>query len=432
MLGENTTQTRACGKVNNMIIQFSFKNYKSFKDEALLDMTATSMREHSYNLIELENNVKLLKVAAIYGANASGKSNVIDAYGFMRFFALNSLTSNIDENKSKKKNHINVRNFAFNEVSKSKPTEFEVFFIYKNIEYQYGYKLDKEKIHEEWLYMRTKKGKKYDQLFERINNSVSVGKKLISAEKFVDSVDDKTLFLSLTAKTKIKHSANVSSWFFNNYIVDFGDINFEKYFSNLIPFEAYNCDKYKSKLENFLASIDSGISGIRIEKVNNSKNEDNENFNLFSKHINEKGEVVEIPFDEESSGTLKMFCLYDFFYDAMINGYAVFIDELNAKLHPLLVKYIINMFHDPAINANNSQLIFTTHDAFTLTKEIFRRDEIWFTEKDHLGASTLYSLAEFKIDDKTKVRNDAIYSKEYLSGRYGAIPILKDFNILEE
>lgn len=160
--------------------------------------------------------------------------------------------------------------------------------------------------------------------------------------------------------------------------------------------------------------------------------EGDEEYQIFSKHvINEKGDTKEIPFSEESSGTRKMFCLFDFFYDALQNGYTLFIDELNAKLHPLLVRYIVSIFHNPETNRNNAQLIFTTHDLYILTRDVFRRDEIWFTQKNPLGLSTLYSLVEYRVDDNTKVRSDASFSKDYASGRYGAIPLLKEFNLLE-
>ena len=414
-----------------MLIQFSFKNYKSFKNETLLDMTATSIKEHPYNLIETDNGSKYLKLAAIYGGNASGKSNVIDAFDFMRYLVINSLTLEKEENKYKK-SFIPIKSFIFDNNSNTKTSEFQVFFIYKDIEYQYGFVVDKEKVHEEWLYSKTPKGKKYDTLFERIGNEIECGKKMQDADKFKDSVDETTLFLSLTAKTKIKPSKAVYQWFYNNFIVNFGDINFEKFISRSIPDEILKKDQYKIKLEEFLIAIDTGIKGISVEKIGKSKESDENIYEVYSHHIvNEKGDTRKIPFDEESSGTKKMFCLFVFFFDALQNGYTLFIDELNAKLHPLLVRYIINMFHDSSKNINNAQLIFTTHDVFSLTKDTFRRDEVWFTEKDKMGISKLFSLAEYKLDDNSKVRSDATYFKDYTSGRYGAIPLLKEFNILE-
>lgn len=414
-----------------MLIQFSFKNFKSFKNEVLLDMTATSIKEHPYNLIEMDNGNKYLKLAAIYGGNASGKSNVIEAFRFMSYLVMNSLSLEKEENRHIKTT-IPIRNFIFDNESKTKSSEFEVFFIYKNTEYQYGFVVDKDRVHAEWLYSKTPKGKKYDTLFERSGDVVRCGTKMENAIKFKDSVDEKTLFLSLTAKTKIKQSKAVYEWFSENFIIDFGDINFERFISRAIPAEILKDEEYKRKLEEFLFAIDTGISGIRVEKIGKSKEDEHEIYQLYSQHVvNEKGDLKEIPFDQESSGTIKMFCLFDFFFDALKKGNILFIDELNAKLHPLLVRYIINMFHDSSINKNNAQLVFTTHDVFSLTKDTFRRDEVWFTQKDQLGISKLFSLVEYKLEDNSKVRSDATYYKDYTSGRYGAIPLLKEFSIWE-
>lgn len=141
--------------------------------------------------------------------------------------------------------------------------------------------------------------------------------------------------------------------------------------------------------------------------------------------------LIAIPFYEESSGTQKIFALYGFFKHSIELGMPIFIDELDAKLHPLLMQYILGMFHSEKTNKNGAQLIYTSHDDYTLNKDIFRRDEIWFVEKDINSVSTLYSLSEYKIGDK-KVRNDASYNKDYLSGKYGAIPILNSFDIRGE
>ena len=414
-----------------MLIQFSFKNFKSFKNDTLLDLTASPVKEHPYNLIQKENGDKYLKVLAIFGANASGKSNVIEAFSFMRSFVVNSLSFGSDEDKHQKKT-IPIKSFIIEDLHKKNPSEFEVFFNYKNIEYQYGFIVERDKILAEWLYSKTPKRKLFETLFERSENKFKFGKNMSSAVKFQDSVEDKTLFLSLTAKTKINISKNVYNWFLEHFVVDFGDIEFEHHYSRAIPTEMIENEDYKKKLENFLIAIDTGIVGLRFEKNGLKNDEQEESYHIYSKHlVNENGDIKEISFSEESSGTQKMFSLFGFFYDALQNGYTLFIDELNAKLHPILVRYIINLFHDPVSNKNNAQLIFTTHDLYNLTRDIFRRDEIWFTEKDHLGISKLFPLVEFKLEDDTKVRSDATYNKDYVSGRYGAIPLLKEFNLLE-
>ena len=415
-----------------MLVQFTFKNFKSFKNEATIDMTAMSIKEHTYNVIETKPGDKYLKVAAIYGANASGKSNVIEAFNFMRYFVINSLGLENVENKHNKRT-IPVDSFTFDSISKDEPSEFEVFFIHNDTEYQYGFVVDKEKIHTEWLYRKRVKGKKYDIIFERSYNKVECGSYMSQAEKFKDSLDNKTLFLTLTAKTKVKVSKAVFQWFWNNSAIDFGDVEFENLISCRISPEILENEVYKNKIEDFLIAVDTGINGIRVEKIDSNKNKDEmQGYRIFSKHkINNGDQYLEIPFEQESSGTQKMFCLFDFIWEAMENGSVLFVDELNAKLHPYIVRYIINMFHDQSINKNNAQLVYTTHDTFTLTKDVFRRDEIWFVNKNVDGVSDLYSLAEYKLEDETKVRNDATYYKDYLSGRYGAVPLLKEFNILE-
>ena len=208
----------------------------------------------------------------------------------------------------------------------------------------------------------------------------------------------------------------------------------ESIISRYLPVKELTDKNYSNDFEKFLKLIDVGIDGVRIEEIKHVSDEnDNSVYKVYSKHKTLEGNsYVEIPFSEESSGTQKLFCLYSFLHDCINKGNTLFIDELDAKLHPLLLKYILNIFHNPSINKKNAQLIYTTHDVYTLTKDTFRRDQIWFSEKDKRGVSSLYSLAEYKFDNDKKVRNDATYNKDYLAGRYGAVPLLKEFNILEE
>ena len=417
-----------------MLVQFSFKNFKSFKDESTLDLSAASIKEHQYNLIELSPDNRYLKIAAIYGANASGKSNVLEAFDFMSDYVVHSLILDGDDKDDDRniREHLSVPNFLFSNSSKNQPSEFEAFFIINNTEYQYGFILDNKKIHSEWLYSRRINSKKIDTLFERINNKFVFGPRMLKAEIFKDSVNDRTLFLTLTAKTKISISKRILDWFKKSLVINFGDIDFENFMSHRISPELIENMVYKKKLEQFLIAIDSGITGIRVEEVNGKGCKNNE-CTVFSIHnTDEVGKYAELPLSQESSGTLKMFYLFDFFWNIMQQGSVLFVDELNAKLHPLLVRHIINMFHDSNVNKNNAQLIYTTHDIFALTKDTFRRDEIWFTEKSEKGISSLYSLVEYKLEDNVKVRNDATYYKDYMMGRYGAIPLLKEFNIMEE
>lgn len=410
-----------------MLIQFNFSNFKSYRDEVSLDMTSTLIKEHPYNVISYLNNEEYIRVAAIHGSNASGKSGVIEAFHSMKSLVLNSFK------KESEGKGIPVKRFAFDKQSRTGTAEFEVFFSNRNKEYQYGFKVDNKKVHDEWLYRRDFRGKnKFVPLFKRNSNEIICGPILSDAEKFIDVVEESTLFLSIISNAKIDEAKNVYDWFQETYVVDFSDSFFEAIVSKLLISHLKN-EKYRQGLEKFLKAIDVGIDGIRVEELKDTIDENSKPiFKVYSRHKTIDNETyVEIPFSEESGGTNKMFCLYYFLVNCLKTGNTLFVDELDAKLHPLLLRYIINLFHNPDINKNNAQLVFTTHADFTLTKETFRRDQIWFTEKDYDGISNLYSLAEYKIDNK-KVRNDATYNKDYLSGRYGAIPLLQDFNLLED
>lgn len=410
-----------------MLIQFNFSNFKSYKMPTSLDMTATSIKEYPHNLITNQFNEQYVKVAAIYGANASGKTAVIDAFDFMRFFVLTSFR------RESEGRGIPLKRFAFDSTSRAGKSEFEVFFSYRGREYQYGFTLDNKKIYEEWLYKRDYRSKtRYNTLFERKNEKLICSKLLKEACKFIDLVEESTLFLSLISNAKIREAKIVYEWFQNTHVIDFGNALSEGYISRLLPVDELKDSNYRKTLEDFLRAIDVGIDGIRIEKYLDVTDDDGEPvYKVYAKHKTVDG-YVEIPFSEESSGTQKMFCLYHFLHDALESGQTLFIDELDAKVHPLLLRYILNMFHNPEINKNNAQLIYTTHDVYTLAKETFRRDQIWFTEKDEQGVSTLYSLAEYKLDNEKKVRNDATFYKDYLAGRYGAVPHLQFFNSSSE
>ena len=403
-----------------MLIQFNFKNFKSFKDETTLDMTATSITEHPYNLIESEND-KYIKSAAIYGANASGKSSVIQAFKFMQRWIFDSFK------EANNPEEIPFKKFAFDKDSLNSPTEFEVFFKFKNNEYQYGFSLDNTQIIEEWLYL--KKKNKYIPLFERSDGEIECDSALLKgADNFIPMVEDKTLFLSIISNAKIPYAKDIYDWYISTFIIDYGSVQFESILSTLSSPELKN-DLYKEELVKFLKSIDINIDGIIVEE---SKNEYEET-KIFTKHLMNDGKnYYKMPLSEESSGTPKLFTLFYYLQTSIKLGVPIFIDELDSKLHPLLLRYILTMFHNEKINKNGAQLIYTTHDNYTLTKDIFRRDQIWFVEKTDDSVSHLYSLAEYKLDDEKKVRKDASYNKDYLLGKYGSIPVLRGYDMWGE
>ena len=398
-----------------MLIQFNFKNFKSFKDDSSLDMTATSITEHPYNLIS-SGDEKYIKIAAIYGANASGKSSIIEAFKFMQEWIIFSF------NRTIATQDIPIKRFAFDIDALKEPAEFEVFFKHKNNEYQYGFSLDNKKICEEWLYLKKDSSKNtYITLFQRSGEEIKCNSKLLkSVENFIPMVENKTLFLSIISNAKIPYVKDIFEWFLAP-VLDYGDINFE---SNLIkrisPF--IENEKYQKELVAFFRSIDIPIEGIIVEKPKN----ENDKTKIYLKYLmKDKENYYNMPLSEESSGIQKMFSLFNYLRGSINKGMPIFIDQLDAKLHPLLLRYILTMFHDENINKNGAQLIYVTHDNYTLTKDIFRRDQIWFVEKDADLVSHLYSLAKYKADDDKKVRKDASYNKDYLLGKYGSIPIFK-------
>lgn len=410
-----------------LLIQFNFKNFKSFKDDTTLDMTAASVKEHQYNVMKTIYGERLLKTAAIYGANASGKSSLIEAFDFMRLFVTKSFEIGLRNKR------IPVKRFLFDTESKSDVSEFEVFFIIDNVEYQYGFIIDNERIYQEWLYGKYNE-EDFEVLFERDGSYIQCGERLKIAENFIDLVEDYTLFLSFIARTKIAEAKKIFHWFVFTDVVNFGNVMLESIITREIPGDKFKDDCYREECEQFLSAIDTGICGIRVEEVKHIPNDEGRTvFKVYSKHkISDTNTYIEIPLSEESSGTQKMFFLFDFFMAALKEGSTLFIDELDAKLHPLLLRYIINMFHDSSINKNNAQLIYTTHDNYTLTKDLFRRDQIWFVEKDSNGVSKLYSLVEYNLDENSKSTDNISYSSDYLLGRYGAVPLLKEFKLMEE
>lgn len=408
-----------------MLIRFSFKNFKSFKDENCLDMEATSLKEHEYNVAKIDNG-EYLKVSAIYGANASGKTNVLQAFDYMK----NRILISDDSKKSSPIDKENIYSFMIND----EPIALEVEILARNNKiYKYGFEVLKDSIVSEWLYY--KKVNKFYKIFERTNEKVEVDKKYDN--KIGGYIlDANTLFLKLITKLKNNNSdyKNVYNWFVNANYLDLGNPNFERLINNRVSLKILSDENYKKELLKFIKTFDSGIEGIKttpdsIEAVKSN----NGIIDIEVIHRGENGKLKALPFYLESNGTRKMFHLFDFFMDALKNGMVLFVDELDAKLHPLLTRYIINLFHNEETNIGNGQLIYSTHDTVNLNRETFRRDEIWFAEKDKDGISEIYALSDYILeDDKNagkKVRNDATYNKDYLTGRYGAIPVLEEFNI---
>ena len=415
-----------------MLLQFYFSNYRSFEGEGILDMRASGSNELSSHIRNTLNE-KVLPVTAIYGANASGKSSVFEAFQFMALCVLESLSFSDDNKKNPYK--LKVDSFKFSE-SREKPSEFEINYIdkkgKKELYYNYGFKIDNSGILEEYLAFNTKTGVKrnedYTYIFKRERNQ-----KLYldsSIEKFRENLEislkEKTLLVSLGAKLNIDEFIRVRTWFINTEIINFSNSLYGAFLENILPNNIIESEEVRKNLVSFINSFDDSIIDIEVEKISAIDENDKDNYRVFTIHKSDKGtSTARISMNEESSGTKKMFSLYQTLLDVLEKGGVFFADELDIKLHPLLMRNILLTFTDKEKNSNNAQLIFTTHNTIYMDMDLLRRDEIWFVEKDN-GVSKLYSLDDITNEKGEKVRKDSNYEKHYLLGNYGAIPNLKN------
>ena len=415
-----------------MLLQFYFSNYRSFEGEGILDMRASGSNELSSH-VRNNLNERVLPVTAIYGANASGKSSVFEAFQFMALCVLESLSFSDDNKKNPYK--LKVDSFKFSE-SREKPSEFEINYIdkkgKKELYYNYGFKIDNSGILEEYLTSNTKTGVKrnedYTYIFKRERNQ-----KLYldsSIEKFRENLEislkDKTLLVSLGAKLNIDEFIRVRTWFINTEVINFSNSLYGAFLENILPNNIIESEEVRKNLVSFINSFDDSIIDIEVEKISAIDENDKDNYRVFTIHKSDKGtSTARISMNEESSGTKKMFSLYQTLLDVLEKGGVFFADELDIKLHPLLMRNILLTFTDKEKNPNNAQLIFTTHNTIYMDMDLLRRDEIWFVEKDN-GVSNLYSLDDITNEKGEKVRKDSNYEKHYLLGNYGAIPNLKN------
>lgn len=396
---------------------FSFKNYGSFKDKVVLDMRAIkSYKEHPYNLISGDYGNSLLKVVAIYGANASGKSNFVEAYLCFLSIVLDSFQRKDKEN-SKPILSQRYFPFLFDDESCESDTEFESVYHIDGNEYKYGFIYNSNHIKYEWLYKKSIATNRQSCILERSPDSFKLGASVKkTCEKYISDIDSDVLALSFFSSLKLRtHVFKDAVYGISDILpISFShdsqaDAARKRYFEE--DFDAAE----KPRLLAFLNAIDVGIKDIEVDKNKN-------NLMVFTYHTGKSGKLYQVPLDIESDGTKRAIAIYSFVRFAVLHNKGLIIDEFNNQLHPLLQKYIIDLFYE---ESTHGQLIYTTHDTSLLDRQFMRRDQIWFTSKDQGGKSTLYSLAEFKI------RNDKSFGKDYLGGIYGGIPVLKSFSFEE-
>lgn len=420
-----------------MLIQFKFKNFKSFKDETILDLSATKVTEQPHHVITIGKE-KILKTAAIYGANASGKTNVYDALGHMSYYVRRSFNFGGAKGTDMSESYIKPLSFLLDAASKDAPTLFEVYFTLNNYNgkiYNYGFTVDNKGVCEEWLNYKAETGRKYFPiLYRERGNEIEIPK---IPKEYRDnlkiSLQEETLVVSLGAKLKVPILESIYDWFNGLLFLNFGGSDLDYVNSKMFPPRFTKDPEVRKEVVAYISTFDHGIVDFNVEEVPGSEPNKLQIYSVDAIHrVNGSDETVNFPLVWESAGTRKMIVLYGPLQKVLKSGGVLFVDELNARLHPLLVRDFIITFLDEKTNPKNAQLIFTTHDTWQLSNDLLRRDEIWFTEKDESGASSMYSLVDFKGENKGTIRKDENYAKNYLLGKYGAIPELKKIDLVSE
>lgn len=422
-----------------MLIQFSVKNFRSFRDQQMLSMVRGKGDElavtHSFEP-SFSGATPLLCSAAIYGPNASGKSNLLRALWTMRHVVVNSAAA------SQRGEMLKVTPFLFDELTSDAPSEFEAVFAVGETRYQYGFSATRERIYEEWL-MAFPKGRMqrwFSRAFDNEKQSYSweIGDKLTGQKQlWQESTRPNALFLSTAVQLNSVQLQPIFDWFRNTLHVVSLD--------GWIPdFSMSLCqdDKQKKRVLEFLNAADLGVADILIRKQEfdprklppdmpaairqgivdelNGK----ELLNMKTVHVTAQGKQVELDLEQESDGTQKFFSLAGPWIDTLDHGYVVVVDELHDNLHPHLVRFLVELFHNSRTNSKNAQLIFSTHETSILSQDIFRRDQIWFCEKDDRQASRLFPLTDFS--PRKGLEN---LERSYLAGRYGALPYFRQVDL---
>lgn len=404
-----------------MLISFSITNFMSIKEKQTFSFVASSDKSLSEsNTFDFGNgkNNRLLNSSVIYGANASGKTNLIRAFYFFQDFVRNSATHLQDGQPI-----FSFKPFKFSKKCLGSPGEFEIVFIYDNIRYCYGFALTETIVTYEWL-TAYPKGKP-QKWFERKLNPKTQEYTWKIGENFKGELASwraltrpNALFLSTAVQFNSKQLQPVFHWIDKNLIVIFPGIDFNR----LLTLNMFDAERTRARLLNFMQIADVGIEDfqVRKEEINISLQTNTRQYKISALHkIEESNETILLDFDQESLGTQKLFWLAGGWIQALQEGAVLLYDELSSSFHPHISRFLINQFHTPHINRKNAQLIITTHDTSLLDETIFRRDQIWFTEKNQKNQSTnLYSLWEYSP------RKGEAIEKGYLKGRYGALPFI--------
>lgn len=428
-----------CGvtaETTKMLVQFTVGNFLSFNEKRTLNLEAKGISELKTNISTFKPE-KILRSAVVYGANSSGKSNLIKAIGRMREVVLTSVRLNDTD-------ELDHSPFLLSTESEDKPTFFEIVFWLDSAKYRYGFEYDLKQVINEWLFVGKSRSSE-SPLFIRTVEGIGVDSKFKEGKGIESKTNDNRLFISLVAQLGGDVSKKILEFFKNYNVLSGLEHNDYKGFTKRMLHK--NQDGCEESLELY-QKLKLGFQDIKIvesdvilseipdafsEQVRERFRKEfagkvKVNINTVHNKFDKKGNIVDFVLFEkekyESEGTNKLIDLSGPIFDTLKLGKTLIIDELDAKLHPLITMRIVELFNSPESNPNNAQLIFATHDTNLLGEQLFRRDQIWFTEKDEQEQTDLYSLYDFQLPDGTKVRNDSNLEKNYIRGRYGAIPFI--------
>ena len=360
-----------------MLIKFVFRNFKSFRDDTILDLSASKITEYADHLFDTGIE-KVLPTVAIYGANASGKSNVYQAFEYMSQYVVNSFKFGGDDDSNQKSDfdYMKPTPFLFDSKSKNQESLFEVFFVDTSSEsiksYQYGFAVNSQGVTREWLNRKAKTARAYKRIFYRDAETLDLtGIPVKYRENLEVSLEREVLISSLGAKLKIPKLKFIRDWFLQNEFADFGDPAESFFMSRFLPAGFVDSQEVQNNVVKFFSAFDDSIKGFRVEKiVSSDSDKKEEHYTIDAIHsMIDSDETASIPLRLESDGTLKMFALYPVLQEVLERGSVLFIDELNARLHPLLVKNFIQTFLTAELNPHRAQLVFTTHDTWQLSTD---------------------------------------------------------------
>lgn len=406
-----------------MLLNFTIENYRSFFEKKTVSLQSQKLSEEAKENVTQAFSYNILKTLAVYGANSSGKSNLISAMQAMKLCVLSSVRLNPND-------MLQYEPFLLLKDN-NKPTMFEVSFLKGNWFYRYGFSYTQTEIVDEWLFRRTTNRSKEQALFIRNKEGIAFeDKKFPEGIGLETKTNGNRLFLSLCAQLGGEISNQVISWFEIDFNVASGLNN--QVYREFSKMQFHTRRNASTEAMGFFKTLQLGFNGISTHEEKTIISNDMSAYhieiesvhNLYDKKGNACGQI-NFPFDEkESSGTRKLFDISGPIFDTLEKGSTLVIDELDAKMHPLISQQIIRLFNSTRSNPHNAQLIFTTHDTHLLSTKMLRRDQIWFTEKNDAEQTDLYCLTDIVLPDGTKPRNDANYEKNYIAGRYGAIPYI--------